>query len=328
MSFDGLEQLSAVMDMSRQRDGVALTRKLIEHLRKQLPRSEVCIFEVFGHRRLDAPAADLALADLTVRRFDEGEARTPHADLGQGVLQAVKTLQPDAMDNAKEGIGRLIIPISADIGPVRVIVLDAVAMDPLIRAKVFQVVDAYSNLIRLMDSRERDQLTGLLNRQIFATLFDLSSQRANAAVDVSLWLAVLDIDHFKQVNDTYGHLFGDEVLIHFARLMERTFRYTDELFRFGGEEFIVVLATHVDASPAGALERFRAAVEHHAFPGVGQVTVSIGYVECRTGRLPTTFVDQADKALYAAKDAGRNRIMHFTDIEEQRHKQQGSIDLF
>lgn len=328
MSFDGLEQLSAVMGMSRQKDGMALTRGMIGHLRGQLPGADACVLEVFGHRRLDRPAAEISLEDVTIRRFSEVSHRAPHRELGPGVLEAIRTLQPNALDTEGLGLGRVLVPISAEIGPLRLIVIDRVPMDPVMRAKAFQIIDAYANLIRLMDSRERDQLTGLLNRQTFATLFDTASQNAAENKDVVLWLAVLDIDHFKQVNDTYGHLFGDEVLIHFARLMERNFRYTDSLFRFGGEEFLVLLDTHAEATAGPPLERFRAAVERQLFPGVGQVTVSIGYVSCPPGMLPTTLIDRADKALYHAKQTGRNRVVRFEELDTAADDEAGSVDLF
>ena len=188
-----------------------------------------------------------------------------------------------------------------------------------------QVVEIYGNLIRLMDSRERDALTGLLNRQTFATLFELAAQR-NAGGAMAL--AVLDIDHFKKVNDTFGHLFGDEVLIHFARLMERTFRYTDDLFRFGGEEFVVLLSNTGRLDARTAMERFRRVVENYAFPGVGNITVSVGFVDCSPGVLPTTLVDRADQALYFAKDSGRNKVVDFADIAADDGDEGGVVQLF
>ena len=217
--------------------------------------------------------------------------------------------------------------LAGDIGPLRLVVLDETPIDPWVRAKLMQVVEIYGNLIRLMDSRERDALTGLLNRQTFATLFELAAER-NAGSEEQMALAVLDIDHFKKVNDTFGHLYGDEVLIHFARLMERTFRYTDDLFRFGGEEFLVLLSNAGQQGARTALERFRRMIEAYAFPGVGNITVSIGFVDCASGVLPTTLVDRADQALYFAKDNGRNQVVDFADIAADDDDEGGAVQLF
>ncbi|MXV13635.1 GGDEF domain-containing protein, partial [Xanthomonas sp. LMG 8992] len=110
----------------------------------------------------------------------------------------------------------------------------------------------------------------------------------------------VDIDHFKRVNDTFGHLYGDEVLLLVAQLMQRAFRQDDLLFRFGGEEFVIVLRG-VDRDTAVSLfERFRLAVAEHVFPQVGQVTLSTGIVELTHGRLLSEMLDEADKALYWA----------------------------
>ncbi len=217
--------------------------------------------------------------------------------------------------------------MSPNSGPLRLVVLDETPIDPWVRAKLMQVVEIYGNLVRLMDSRERDALTGLLNRQTFATLFELAAER-NAGSDQEMALAVLDIDHFKKVNDTFGHLYGDEVLIHFARLMERTFRYTDDLFRFGGEEFVVLLSNTGQRGARTALERFRRMIEDYAFPGVGNITVSIGFVDCTPGVLPTTLVDRADQALYFAKDNGRNQVVDFADIAADEADESGAVQLF
>jgi diguanylate cyclase (GGDEF)-like protein len=328
MSIDGLEQVSAMMGLTRQRDGIGLTALLIDSLCGLFPQPEVCVLEVYGHRRLDAAAADAERPDLTIRRFAESAHRVPKSDLGPGIMEAVEKLRAVAVESPLEGVGRLVIPLWGEVGPLRLVVLDRIPMDPVLRAQVLQLIDVYANLIRMMDSRERDQLTGLLNRQIFATLFGIACRRAAAAPRQRLWLGVLDIDHFKRINDNYGHLYGDEVLIHFARLMERSFRYTDDIFRFGGEEFIVLMGADVPEAPASAFERFRRLVEEHDFPGVGRVTVSIGYVECTGGLLPTSYIDRADKALYHAKETGRNRVVSHALIGDGSAAEAGGVDLF
>ena len=115
----------------------------------------------------------------------------------------------------------------------------------------------------------------------------------------------------------------------FARLMERTFRYTDDLFRFGGEEFVVLLSDTARLDARSALERFRRIIEDYAFPGVGNITLSIGFVDCSPGVLPTTLIDRADQALYFAKDHGRNQVVDFADIAAAADCDEGgSVQLF
>jgi len=126
---------------------------------------------------------------------------------------------------------------------------------------------------------------------------------------------MLDIDFFKKVNDNFGHLYGDEVLLHFSQLMENEFRYNDFIFRFGGEEFVVILNL-LDMQAAHAVfERFREVIEQFSFPAVGQVTVSMGVVHIDSQSLPASLLDQADKALYFAKETGRNKVVFYEDMD-------------
>lgn len=181
----------------------------------------------------------------------------------------------------------------------------------------------YQNYQSLLDYSERDALTGLLNRKTFDEQFiRFASLEANAAALVphsqpeevpQQWLAVVDIDHFKLVNDHYGHLFGDEVLILVANLLRSSFRPQDRVFRFGGEEFVVLLRGVSLHEAQQIFERFRTTVETHPFPQIGQVTVSLGFTSTRLCS-PVEILGQSDQALYFAKQNGRNRVCHFDSL--------------
>ncbi len=171
-----------------------------------------------------------------------------------------------------------------------------------------------------------DTLTHLLNRKTFEENFDqLIDQAARAQFERQrpvgptelarpCWLGVIDIDHFKRVNDSYGHLFGDEVLLRVADLMRHNFRTSDKLFRFGGEEFVVMIY-HADEDIVGHIfDRFRQAVEAHQFPQIGQVTCSIGFTRIDPSRLHAELLGRADEALYFSKDNGRNQTSDYEDL--------------
>ena len=168
----------------------------------------------------------------------------------------------------------------------------------------------------LMSSALRDPLTRLFNKRYFLDRLDSELKFAHRH-QASVSLLMLDIDHFKKVNDTNGHLGGDAVLINLAGILTRAVRNEDVVARFGGEEFAIILRA-IPLEPALHLaERLRRLVEQSATPFGGRelrATVSIG-----VAGYPTTQVDRieplieaADKALYRAKDAGRNRVSRLT----------------
>jgi diguanylate cyclase (GGDEF)-like protein len=128
------------------------------------------------------------------------------------------------------------------------------------------------------------------------------------------WLALADIDKFKSINDSRGHLFGDEVLLLVAQQMAKCFRGADQLFRFGGEEFVIVLDQASEAGARIAFDRFRAAVEEFEFPQIGHVTLSLGYSQITPDDGPTSCVERADAALYYAKNHGRNNVRNFEEL--------------
>lgn len=140
-------------------------------------------------------------------------------------------------------------------------------------------------------------------------------------------MVILDIDHFKLVNDNFGHLYGDEVLLHFAELMKKTFRYTDFLFRYGGEEFVVILNNVELEQALEIMNRFHHAVRDYAFPS-GKLTVSIGFTIVDPVTPPLLHFEQADRALYYAKNHGRDQIVHFKDINSRIEVHDNDIELF
>lgn len=177
-----------------------------------------------------------------------------------------------------------------------------------------KILKIYHNFIALMNDNERDTLTGLLNRKTFDLKINhiiaglQNAGQHNQNNDKPSYLAIFDIDHFKRVNDTYGHLMGDEVLLLFSHLLEKNLRDKDLLFRFGGEEFVGIFQCPSDETMVYVLNRIRQIVEHHPFPQVGQVTVSCGYTRIEPDDLSSNIMDRADTALYYAKNNGRNQV--------------------
>lgn len=207
------------------------------------------------------------------------------------------------------------------------------------------LLKVFGNFQNLLESSQRDALTGLLNRQTFdATFLKASMPAANESYQTpagerrnvhvtGYWLGVVDIDHFKKVNDGYGHLIGDEVLVLVARIMRQSFRHYDRLYRFGGEEFVILLRCGSETDARSAFERFRRNVESYPFPQINQVTVSIGFTEIQHKDTPNVAFARADQGVYEAKHQGRNQVMCFEALvrdgvldSEDTHV--GDVELF
>jgi diguanylate cyclase (GGDEF)-like protein len=217
-------------------------------------------------------------------------------------------------------------------------------LDAATQRLVVGVLRLYRNFLGLLDYSERDTLTGLLNRKTF----DESFLKATAAPAASLvggqdarraadagsthWLGVIDIDHFKRVNDSFGHLIGDEVLLLVARLIRGCFRFHDRVYRFGGEEFVVLMRCANDADAAHAFERLRLAASVYDFPQVGRITVSVGYTMVQPGDTPNSAFERADKAVYYAKAHGRNQVRGHAELVAQGEltadAERGDVELF
>ena len=163
---------------------------------------------------------------------------------------------------------------------------------------------------KLGELATHDELTGVWNRREFLNL--LAAERARAGRGgPGFCVAMVDADHFKRVNDAYGHLAGDQALHELARLLQGTLRTEDCLARYGGEEFAVLLVgSAAEAAPA-ALERMRSAVQAHDWqrlaPGI-DLTISAGIATWRPGEDMGQVLSRADGALYEAKEAGRNCV--------------------
>ena len=233
-----------------------------------------------------------------------------------------------AESEGADGLRRLWLPIwFGDKADACLEIVHADAFTPEALYMVNGIVSVYRNFQNLLDYSERDSLTGLLNRKTFddqlarmlhASETDVSHhgqpERRQASGEEKQWLAVIDVDHFKGVNDRFGHLYGDEVLILIANLLQSSFRAQDRVFRFGGEEFVVLLrSTNLD-NARRIIDRFRADVESHDFPQVGQVTVSIGFTSVSAADSPVVTLGHADQALYYAKAHGRNRVCHYEEL--------------
>ncbi len=165
-----------------------------------------------------------------------------------------------------------------------------------------------------------DELTNLPNRRALAQSFLKEMQRARRH-HKSIAFMMIDLDHFKQVNDTYGHLNGDAVLAELASILRTGARESDVCARYGGEEFGLILTETTEAGARTLAERIRSKVAAATFPGGLKLTISIGVAATDEPALFTTLIEHADHALYAAKQGGRNQV-RVADMKAAAKQQQ------
>ncbi len=171
------------------------------------------------------------------------------------------------------------------------------------------ITEDYKKHIRLKEIAQKDELTNLYNRRTFNIFFKNSFKKAKEK-NLNLWLAILDIDHFKHINDVYGHLSGDKVLKEIANIIKNSIRDEDEVFRIGGEEFAIILKNISYGGVKRVLERVRKRVKSQKFSFMDEhITISIGATKLKQKDREEKLFKRADMLLYEAKSSGRDRVV-------------------
>lgn len=316
--------IERLTELTATRDREAMDICVVQAVRELLGATEVAIVRLLG----DAGKERWLVA---AQSLPDGGVRTADAswiDLDDLVpmaaepawAQCVQSGEGLALDAADASGLQLLMPLRQAAGVVGVLRATVPqAPDAAERRAVQGLLEIFRNQLSTLDYTESDTLTGLLNRKSFddtfykasalplSTLPEGSAERRLRAPQ-RYWLGVIDIDHFKQVNDQHGHLIGDEVLLLLSRVMRQSFRFLDRLYRFGGEEFVVLMRCPDEEGAMAAMERFRQQVASFHFSRVEHVTVSIGFTDVRTGDTPPAAVERADLAVYYAKHHGRDQV--------------------
>jgi diguanylate cyclase (GGDEF)-like protein len=321
--------LKHLVDITCQRDHTLLDRSVVSALHELVGAPQVRVHELFRYRgrlfirpRVWIEAGKPVSVEDGQPGEQAGEPISHYPALVEGINQQKNCVG----SRAANGGHTLWLPVWLNDKVSGCIEINTPApcsgeMLPMIEG----ILCVYRNYQGILDYSERDSLTGLLNRKTFDEKF---ARMVSAAVPAGglqdeterrhteakgQWLAVVDIDHFKRVNDQFGHLYGDEVLILVANLLRSSFRAQDRVFRFGGEEFVVLLRSTTLDHARRIFERFRSSVERHVFPQIGTVTVSIGFASI-VQESPVVILGHADRALYFAKANGRNRVCYYNEL--------------
>lgn len=309
--------IEAAIELTACTDISALATTLRELVGDKLRIGSATVYRVLADDQSDAVNENnIAQAQLVPLLASASEA-TPLSGFPD-IEKAARTQQPLLKQNVQQP-HRYLYPLVKRNGTSHVL---QVIADTLVDRQVRQVEilwKIWQHLYNLIEQNELDGLTGLLNRTAFnnrlSQIFsrNLPDMRRDGDREPKT-LALIDIDHFKQVNDRYGHLYGDEVLVQLGQILSRSFRGNDLVFRYGGEEFVVILRNCDIDNALRILERFRTIAAAHHYPQIGIKTVSIGIASIDANSLPTTILDRADKALYFSKENGRNQCSVYENL--------------
>jgi diguanylate cyclase (GGDEF)-like protein len=304
--------VQSLVKLTALREANELRCFLVDEIKNLAVVSEVSFVQQKRSRALSRPDNGEEYEYLYYRVNDDGSIEENPSEKFDELLDTIDG--PSLTD--KNG-STSFYPITIDSNTKEFILLKLSKLSEQLSFFLDSFFHVYQNHTELLLAAEIDELTGLQNRKAFDRVCNrlFNPEVSSDGINISnTCFAMVDLDHFKQVNDEFGHLYGDEVLLLFAQLMIREFRTSDYLFRYGGEEFAVILTDANPDTAYKALERFRKAAEAFNYPQVGRKTMSIGYTLADINNNAPLTIDQADQALYYSKENGRNQTSFFQHL--------------
>ncbi|WP_325890923.1 GGDEF domain-containing protein [Grimontia sp. NTOU-MAR1] len=198
----------------------------------------------------------------------------------------------------------------------------------------------YENYQKIISASERDGLTGLYNRKVLTSKIDLLLDRFLIQGDTILdcpssthWVCLFDVDQLKVINDTLGHVYGDEILLLITAIMKQVFNEDDILFRYGGDEFVVIMHPQSREEMESTVRRFMQAVHERDYGQAKDVAISLGAAAISEDEANAiTVIGYADQALYKAKQNGRSQLAFYEDLiasgELQSFVPEDDVEMF
>jgi len=353
-----IQFVDSLAEVTRYTDRSIIERSLLTALKEFIPESDYWLYKV------SSTTQPVRLTLLSYSRkgvmginFGQNFKKSKFSsELQSRIEQCIETLniQSLAGNSAREKSYIIYPAISQNNEIFAILIQSCDSLDLDSQRLTLGMLRVYCNYLRLIDKTQRDKLTNLLNREtmddeitrILVNNHETNPQKQEFADyneddarknkgRFTYWLGVLDIDHFKNINDTFGHLYGDEILILIARLMEANVRENDLVYRYGGEEFVIVLRAFDLGDAIYAFERIRKSINDHKYAKVDSLTISIGATQITHQASSSDVFVNADQALYYAKTHGRNQ-MHIYEVlvenglleDSEENIESGDIDFF
>ncbi|BCV35518.1 MULTISPECIES: GGDEF domain-containing protein [Shewanella] len=302
--------LDSVVQLTEQRQLDSLAESLVSTVSQMLSIDEVCILDV---------------DKLTKRKGGlDGQRNVSSASLAVSVKLCIEQRREICFSNGLHQ--ELAVPIIINDKLTKVLLVSAPLLTEQDRVLLRGFAKVYENYFHIVVESETDSLTNLLNRKAFLPQLyssveiacDLLQEQAQASQDadeeLKLWICIFDIDYFKKINDTFGHLYGDEVLLQVSALMKQVFSAQDLMFRFGGDEFVILPAPRSRRALIELCQEFTQNLAQLQQERLGGIRISMGIVGIDPRVDPGTLLNQADNALYFVKGNGRNQVAFYGQL--------------
>lgn len=341
--------LQSVVDITKQRDLDSMESSLLSTLAELLPIVDISIVKSLEDNNITCAEEVISLSINPAKKDPyiwTADSKIILTDEYFNQCLASSTITTHHDEN---GLYRYFFPVCEDSHTIGCLYISSLEDLSEHINLIEGFAKVYENYMVIFNKSERDKLTGLFNRRTFdnklSRLFKLQHCQSQQNIanpeaptrrredeNSSVWLVIADIDFFKKINDNYGHVYGDEVILTISQIMKSCFRTSDLLFRVGGEEFVILLGSAPKDVAEALIQRFLKTVKEHVFSEIGTVTISAGYTKISDKDYPPAILECADKALYYAKEHGRDCSYYYEDLVEQGKitlpKKAGSVNLF
>jgi diguanylate cyclase (GGDEF)-like protein len=332
MNHNSIKIIDNLAEITSYHDRHVLEKSLLKTINELFPAKDIRLFRVHEHSgNHDLSLLAFCVNGVIVSSDENPRLITEDIDVREAIIQAIKEGDVQ-LTSTENGRWNVVYPAFDSHGAIFAVLLISTELVPSNgdQRLIYGILRVYSNYLALIEKTQKDKLTGLYNRETldneitkilvrqgaqFSEQIASPSDSRRRSFAVKYWLGVIDIDNFKTINDNFGHLYGDEVIILVARLMTSgVIRDDDLVYRYGGEEFVVLLKAANEEDAMQTFERIRTMVSAHEFPQINQVTISIGFVEVYDQPSPSDVIGEADEALYYAKDHGRNQVHSYSHL--------------
>jgi diguanylate cyclase (GGDEF)-like protein len=305
----------AMISLTRNRDRIVLIETMIRMVETLFNAKKVSLYSLFS----EEGGVEFSEENIgSARYFETLYPRSGVFDVSvhKNVELCIRSKKPVLVKSPGDNAETIFFPILGPRGGAQQFLqIDYYIAERMQRKFLSYILTIYRDHYLMLHKGETDHLTGLMNRQSLSGKINEKIIRFyRGELKKTPFFCLFDVDHLRGVNDIHGMVMGDEILLHLARILENAFRSSGEVYRYGGEEFAILMEAQTAADAMTVCNEIRKKIEQYRFPGVGTVTASTGFTAIRADDDIYGIFDRAERAMNYAKGNGRNQVQSFEDL--------------